>query len=742
MTDTDHLLKAIRTDEAKMPESFDRKAAEEFVAAICDDIKEPQTWQTFTDDQSKKTGYSGGDPLAKIIHASFADALPELLRMQGLGAGVYLTINKTNLTGRTAADVVALRSGFIDKDDGASVPDIWPLEPSIIIRRSDSERWHAHWLLKDGEPLGEFAAMQEDLISYWRSDPVIKYLNCVMRVPGFWHLKNPNKPMMYVIERCHPARRYTVNEIRQAMPARASDQKRYEPVSIDPNGIKEGSRNSMLTRLGGSMRRTGMGPSAIEAALVATNAEKCKPPLPIGEVRSVVQSVCRYDPDQITQALTEGWYDNDRMGDSEDFDSLPKTIDPGKFPPELLTVPGLIANMVAHISESSTKVQPLLAMMASVAMMGALIGRKVRTENDSRSNLYFVGLCKTGGGKDAARKAIKAVMFAAGLEQQHLMPEKIASEAAVLTYVRMRPSALFLIDEIGRTLQAINGKNSSSHEVGIITILMELFTSANSIYLGKAYADAKLSPSPPIHNPNACLYSTSNPGDFYAALTGKDVVSGFLPRFIVAEVDDHNPEPVEDLIPPKPPANLVDAVKAWASFSPAAGNLQSSFPEPAVVLATADAKLVFKNLGHRVRKEALACRDEAVAAIGSRVEEKAHRLALVYACSASMGSPSIGIDAATWACQLSEWSARKMLCYVEQHVAENETESISKRILRMIGSKGEYGLSMNELTRKTQWLKKREREDYIRSLMDSGLMHFKDIKTATKPRRVLALGKA
>lgn len=58
--------------------------------------------------------------------------------------------------------------------------------------------------------------------------------------------------------------------------------------------IREGSRNSHLTSLAGSMRRRGMSDGAILAALKRENAERCEPPLPDMEVSGIAVSVARY----------------------------------------------------------------------------------------------------------------------------------------------------------------------------------------------------------------------------------------------------------------------------------------------------------------------------------------------------------------------------------------------------------------------------------------------------------------
>jgi hypothetical protein len=56
-----------------------------------------------------------------------------------------------------------------------------------------------------------------------------------------------------------------------------------------------GNRNNLLTSLAGKMRRWGLSPEAIEAALLVENNRHC-PSLPDGEVRSIARSVGRYQP--------------------------------------------------------------------------------------------------------------------------------------------------------------------------------------------------------------------------------------------------------------------------------------------------------------------------------------------------------------------------------------------------------------------------------------------------------------
>ena len=58
--------------------------------------------------------------------------------------------------------------------------------------------------------------------------------------------------------------------------------------------IPEGTRNTTLASLAGTMRRKGMTPEAIEAALLQENAQRCNPPLSEHEVKSIAASIAQY----------------------------------------------------------------------------------------------------------------------------------------------------------------------------------------------------------------------------------------------------------------------------------------------------------------------------------------------------------------------------------------------------------------------------------------------------------------
>lgn len=79
--------------------------------------------------------------------------------------------------------------------------------------------------------------------------------------------------------------------------------------------MAEGGRNDYLTRLAGTMRRKDMPHSAILAALIATNKEKCSPPLPDHEVKTIAASISSLQAAE----FTDGWHASLNRGKKGDL---------------------------------------------------------------------------------------------------------------------------------------------------------------------------------------------------------------------------------------------------------------------------------------------------------------------------------------------------------------------------------------------------------------------------------------
>jgi hypothetical protein len=109
------------------------------------------------------------------------------MRLNNAGAGIFVTINQTDLKGRTNKNIVRVRCLFVDLDHAPLEPATKFLPPTAVVE-SSTGRWHVYWRVTDC-PLDKFEALQKKLAAKFGGDPRVFDLARVMRLPGFDHLK-------------------------------------------------------------------------------------------------------------------------------------------------------------------------------------------------------------------------------------------------------------------------------------------------------------------------------------------------------------------------------------------------------------------------------------------------------------------------------------------------------------------------------------------------------------------------
>jgi hypothetical protein len=116
----------------------DRAAAEEFLRKL-DAEAQGFTFQTFDDSPTKRR------ELGRVLHGSLDQYWAILCELSARGAGVYITVNRTDLKGRKKENVTEVRSLFIDLD-GVPLANCTRLamEPHVGVTTSPG-RFLASW---------------------------------------------------------------------------------------------------------------------------------------------------------------------------------------------------------------------------------------------------------------------------------------------------------------------------------------------------------------------------------------------------------------------------------------------------------------------------------------------------------------------------------------------------------------------------------------------------------------------
>ncbi|WP_439923340.1 AAA family ATPase [Nitrobacter sp. JJSN] len=169
--------------------THNKDMAREFLSCL-DPSADKFTFQFFSD---------GKDCFAKIFHGTLDQVWPEVLALNTLErrAGVFVTVNATDLQGRRTENIVRVRALFVDADTDEQTKrciaqmKACGVTPSLAVK---SGRGFHFYFCADDIPRDQFGALQERLIEKFGTDPAVKDLPRVMRLPGTLHLKKPDDP--------------------------------------------------------------------------------------------------------------------------------------------------------------------------------------------------------------------------------------------------------------------------------------------------------------------------------------------------------------------------------------------------------------------------------------------------------------------------------------------------------------------------------------------------------------------
>jgi hypothetical protein len=191
-----------------------RITAEKFLGLLDRNV-EGFTFQTFDDTGGKSKG------LVRVLNGTLAQHWDALWQRNSQGAGIYVTINRTDGKGRTAENIVGVRALFVDLDGSPLEPVLqYKLPPHFVVESSPG-KYHAYWRVDD-VALDQFKPLQMALAARFGGDPKVSDLPRVLRLPGFYHKKA--EPFLTHIVSTHDGPAYEVADF-DFPPEAANDKK-------------------------------------------------------------------------------------------------------------------------------------------------------------------------------------------------------------------------------------------------------------------------------------------------------------------------------------------------------------------------------------------------------------------------------------------------------------------------------------------------------------------------------------
>ena len=454
---------------------------------------------------------------------------------------------------------------------------------------------------------------------------------------------------------------------------------RGAPILNGSNSIPSGVRNATLTSLAGAMRRVGMDKAAILAALLATNETRCSPALEPGEVERIADSIMRYEPDQVSVAVAEHWAD---QGPAPEADEEPSVPDPGPMPDELLSVPGLIDEVMTHCLATAPYPNKAMAFAGALALQATLAGRKIRDAGGLRTNIYILALAGSGTGKQWPRDLNKEILRQVGMSSSQ--GESFASGEGLEDALYINPCMLFQVDEFQTVLAAINQSKDGRYQ-SLVANLLRLYSSARGSLGMRTRANEDEQRQ--IIQPCLTVFGTSIPRHFYESLSEKMLTDGLFARLIILESGPRGrgQDPTDCEVPKR----ILDMARWWTKFHATSMIANVMAPDPRVVPTSPEADDVFEAALERADaayEEAEERGDSVAQAVWARLRENARKLALIHVASRAPTGIELAIDeaAAEWGTRFAEHQARRMLFMAAGHVAESTFDAHRLKLLRVL----------------------------------------------------------
>lgn len=399
-----------------------------------------------------------------------------------------------------------------------------------------------------------------------------------------------------------------------------------------------------------------------------------------------------------------------------------------KFPLDCMNVPGLVGEIINYNLRTALCPRPELALAGALAMMSLITGRKVEDRWELRTNMYFVGLCGSGGGKSWAKTVNNRILGAIGA-QDMIMP-KPKSGSALVTCLNESPSSLLQVDELADWMETMKNPQKSPHLAEVLGVMKEVFSEATNEYWKPAsYADSKKNPT--ISCPHFAFYGVAPADIFYQSLTKANLRDGLVGRFTVIECQSDN-DPNDDKLTEAVPPHILDCVRSWLNFAPG-GDLATINPKPVMVQHTESAWSRYKDHRNGSMKRRMGESEEAYA-LWVRTPEKTGKLAMLRACSRTLPKsgilPVIELEDVEWAIKLSNWCTSTTLTRAGLYVAENQVEENLLRILRLLSD----WRSKEWIGSKCRFLKTRERDEIIRGAIADGMIACREVPTGGRNR--------
>jgi AAA domain-containing protein len=249
------------------------------------------------------------DKTRKIVADEIPEPTPEDIEAyKRKGLGLYFLVNEAGDVPneknhfRYNENIVRPLACFADFDHGSFDEQIHkimgsPLEPSAWVKSGHG--YHVYWFL-DGatkEDLPRWVEVQKAIAHHFKSDASVIDPARIMRLPGSWHCKDPEKKLV-TLEKCDPTLRYSMEDLVTEFPPVVDLTGASDVAKVMNTTTEEGGRFAASQKVIGAILNR-FKPSEWETLgwpmVKSWNATDCKPPKSEHILRQVFDGILKLE---------------------------------------------------------------------------------------------------------------------------------------------------------------------------------------------------------------------------------------------------------------------------------------------------------------------------------------------------------------------------------------------------------------------------------------------------------------
>ena len=380
---------------------------------------------------------------------------------------------------------------------------------------------------------------------------------------------------------------------------------------------------------------------------------------------------------------------------------------------------GIAADIQRWIMQTSTKCQPALAFSATLAIMGAVVGRYINCDG-IKGNFMSICIAESTEGKDHPLKCVKEVLDAIGLEHNH--KGAVNSGAAMMDILEHQPNTVLVLDEMGHFLAGVKSANSTQYTKEVMPMITELYTSANKSYQEKA---KKGDGGRVITEPNLCVFGVTTERQIMDGFRTSELADGSLGRFGVF-FGNKNVRINEDSIDMDDKNCPAEIIEKLIELKNSVGNNDfTAFMKSSKLELSPEYKALKKKLIIDFNDKGI---DLAIKGSNKAIFKPFYgRLAVMAVQVSILINQCASIEILEWAAALLECNTEIFIKKFIHGAADNENERQFKLVERAIKEAGKKGITAKDLSSATRQVVAHQKKAIIAELLDVGKVFTKDV---------------